>query len=1213
MAPLDNSWYKVMKGGKYQKHKTNRTKNHDDSETIVNYKVNNDNIDNSKEANNKFNRKVKKSSLKKEQQWTFVQKKTKKVRFDNKLYTNSTNLNNKPGGEMKKQKDSGGKMENVFKSNKFNILEHENCYDKYDEVLDKIEFQINKISEIEDDIKNILKMTEKIEDVKARADLAMNHLPDHPTRNARKFQCQDCSPPFSFYYPNEKAQSKYLLHMRTKHGIPEEPAKAYFRCFINGTSRKFVPEVASVIQKDMDKSLLSSQDLNQSVSLLTENSVNDSTTNSEFANGIKNNDTSTQQIDDSQTPYNTPVAGRKRKELMSLVPTGEMKRLRELEEVEIQMEDLTNELRRDGVDAEDEEGEIVLPDDGMAHQEVIVSDSMNASDDTMLKIEQQVLSNSHQTQQSLRGASNQSDLSSGSSSSVVVVDSQGNSLVEGDTGDASADMFFENTQDETLVSVVQENQELARLQKTIELQNATIVDLRNDNQAAKTEILTAKLLVEKLEEDKGKLEEEKKAEEEEVKKLVNENKELKYERKRVEDLLRDVALKHSKELEDYKKEVFRLKKKVEELEKKSEEGKEDQGVLYQHTVTQKEKLEKNKESNESLQKENAALRNENAAFKKNMNDLNKKFVDVKKDNNNLQEEVNKLKKSQDTSNQLQAQTLQLQQQTMAENNKLRKMSQKCTDSSCQDDKLCGLNHIDKMRRSKICWYEENLPKGCRKGDSCLDIHNPRKQRKPLDEPMDQDEGTLDEDVDDVEERRRRSTRPPSKEVSKSKPKPKHQSEPRRSRSRSRHGPRHLSNDGRWDRRRDGRTEYGRGMRSDRERGFERRDGRDGRDNGRVRGDGGDRRRSGHRGNGDIRRYMYERESETKSKKSPEDLRNRLSRPSSNGSSPQRSISSRISRISSRSSRVSIEDPDDEVFEEVRPRPALAREVEEEIRRKLLAGKSSSLSRAEATTSAIVSRDKHYDGYETDDFELVDNQVLPKLVPRHARPNSNDRNLSSSKNPVTIQFKKKRSGVKEKVTLPDGWKDWPNKRLREFLRKCGVSGLSSDEEVDELREVFRRQGSLTGVSSLAPEDPAHQNGQTRRTPTPTEIDVFLQDMRVQGQVEARSEPQRTQLLRIRQQNNLLSPELLRREIERRMLLEENSGSQQRQRLGSLQLQSEEAGNMIRDELRRRTMSYQDIYAEVVNQDSGRSFQQLYEDAVKREKEEKERMKRGRPGQ
>ena len=245
--------------------------------------------------------------------------------------------------------------------------------------------------------------------------------------------------------------------------------------------------------------------------------------------------------------------------------------------------------------------------------------------------------------------------------------------------------------------------------------------------------------------------------------------------------------------------------------------------------------------------------------------------------------------------------------------------------------------------------------------------------------------------------------------------------------------------------------------------------------------------------------------------------------------------------------------------------------------------------------------------------MVDNQVLPKLVPRHARPNSNDRNLSSSKNPVTIQFKKKRSGVKEKVTLPDGWKDWPNKRLREFLRKCGVSGLSSDEEVEELREVFRRQGSLTGVSSLAPEDPAHQNGQTRRTPTPTEIDVFLQDMRVQGQVEARSEPQRTQLLRIRQQNNLLSPELLRREIERRMLLEENSGNQQRQRLGSLQLQSEEAGNMIRDELRRRTMSYQDIYAEVVNQDSGRSFQQLYEDAVKREKEEKERMKRGRPGQ
>ena len=121
MAPLDNSWYKVMKGGKYQKHKTNRTKNHDGSETIVNYKVNNDNIDNSKEANNKFNRKVKKSSLKKEQQWTFVQKKTKKVRFDNKLYTNSTNLNNKPGGEMKKHKDSGGKMENVFKSNKFII------------------------------------------------------------------------------------------------------------------------------------------------------------------------------------------------------------------------------------------------------------------------------------------------------------------------------------------------------------------------------------------------------------------------------------------------------------------------------------------------------------------------------------------------------------------------------------------------------------------------------------------------------------------------------------------------------------------------------------------------------------------------------------------------------------------------------------------------------------------------------------------------------------------------------------------------------------------------------------------------------------------------------------------------------------------------------------------------------------------------------------
>ena len=81
--------------------------------------------------------------------------------------------------------------------------------------------------------------------------------------------------------------------MRTKHGIPEEPAKAYFGCFINGTSRKFVPEVASMIQKDMDKSLLSSQDLNQSISLLTENSINDSTTNSEFVNGIKDNDAST--------------------------------------------------------------------------------------------------------------------------------------------------------------------------------------------------------------------------------------------------------------------------------------------------------------------------------------------------------------------------------------------------------------------------------------------------------------------------------------------------------------------------------------------------------------------------------------------------------------------------------------------------------------------------------------------------------------------------------------------------------------------------------------------------------------------------------------------------------------------------------------------------------------------------------------------------------
>ena len=293
MAPLDNSWYEVRKRGKYQKLNTvNETKDQKDPENIINNKVNNKSIDNSKEAIDNVHKDVKKSSLKSHQQWTIVQKKKKKkkVRFNKNLYTNSTDFNNKPGGEKKKQTES--ELENVFKSNKFIILENENDYDKFDEILYNIEYQIDKISEIEDDINKILKMSERPENSKAKADSSMSHLPDHPTRNGKRFQCSDCfAPGFAFFYPNDKALTKYLQHMEGKHGIPAVPAKAYYDCFIRGTSRKFVPEVAQMIQKDMNKSLslVDSQELNRALSLLagiTVNevlsgvTVNDSTTNS---------------------------------------------------------------------------------------------------------------------------------------------------------------------------------------------------------------------------------------------------------------------------------------------------------------------------------------------------------------------------------------------------------------------------------------------------------------------------------------------------------------------------------------------------------------------------------------------------------------------------------------------------------------------------------------------------------------------------------------------------------------------------------------------------------------------------------------------------------------------------------------------------------------------------------------------------------------------
>ena len=79
----------------------------------------------------------------------------------------------------------------------------------------------------------------------------------------------------------------------------------------------------------------------------------------------------------------------------------------------------------------------------------------------------------------------------------------------------------------------------------------------------------------------------------------------------------------------------------------------------------------------------------------------------------------------------------------------------------------------------------------------------------------------------------------------------------------------------------------------------------------------------------------------------------------------------------------------------------------------MAGKSKSLTRAEATTSAIVSGDKQYGGYETDDYELIDGQVLPRLVPRHARPRSSP--------PVTVRFKK---DLEEKIVLPKNWRKLP---------------------------------------------------------------------------------------------------------------------------------------------------------------------------------------------
>ena len=153
-------------------------------------------------------------------------------------------------------------------------------------------------------------------------------------------------------------------------------------CFLTGTSKTFDPKFALFLIKDMNKSLQSSQELDQSVSLLAESSVGNSTTNSEFIEGIGDGDVSTQQHVNgvTPTPQNTPAqAGKKRKEPLTVGSTGDMKKPRELslEEVQTEIENLSTDLIQRGVDDEDEDAEMILPDIDADVQVVVVSESMN--------------------------------------------------------------------------------------------------------------------------------------------------------------------------------------------------------------------------------------------------------------------------------------------------------------------------------------------------------------------------------------------------------------------------------------------------------------------------------------------------------------------------------------------------------------------------------------------------------------------------------------------------------------------------------------------------------------------------------------------------------------------------------------------------------------------------------------------------------------------
>ena len=122
----------------------------------------------------------------------------------------------------------------------------------------------------------------------------------------------------------------------------------------------------------------------------------------------------------------------------------------------------------------------------------------------------------------------------------------------------------------------------------------------------------------------------------------------------------------------------------------------------------------------------------------------------------------------------------------------------------------------------------------------------------------------------------------------------------------------------------------------------------------------------------------------------------------------------------------------------------------------MAGSALSLSSVEATTSAVVSGDRLNDGYETEDFELVDGEILPKLVLRHARPSSIDRNTSpsSSGGPVTIPSKKYPDTLQESVILPKGWRKLSTRQLKEFLRKKGVRDLH--QELLGLQKVLKQK-------------------------------------------------------------------------------------------------------------------------------------------------------------